>query len=88
MTVSPQIYKIPLMAAILRSVIGIFWAASAGFIGFLAYIVIETEHNPQLRWAWLTMCGLTLLSATWLAYNMIFVRRSKPEPKRHDLHLR
>ena len=75
------------MATIIRSVFGVFWAASAGFTGFLAYIVIETEHNPQLLWAWLVMCGFTFLSATWLAYNIIFGRRHKPEQKHHDIHL-
>ena len=76
------------MATIIRSIFAVFWAASAGFTVFLAYIVLETEHNPQLLLAWLVMCGFTLLSATWLAYNIIFGYRHKPAPKHHDLHLK
>ncbi len=75
------------MAVIIRSVFGIFWAVSSGFVGFLAYIVIQTEYNPQLIWAWLLMCGFTFISATWLAYNIIFGYQHKPAPKHHDLHL-
>ncbi len=76
------------MAILIKSIFAVFWAATAGFVGFLAYIVIQTEYNPQLLWAWLTMCGLTLLSATWLAYNIIFGHQHKPEPRHHDLHLK
>lgn len=76
------------MAIIIRSIFGVFWAVSTGYIGFLAYIVVRTEHNPQLLWAWLVMCGFTLLSVTWLAYNIIFGYRHKPGPRHHDLHLK
>lgn len=73
------------MANIIRFVCALFWAAAAGFIGFLAYVVIGTEHDPRLLFAWLGMCGLALLSATWLSYNIIFGCRSKPG--RHDQRL-
>jgi len=75
------------MAVIIRSVFGLFWAVSSAFVGFLAYIVLQTEHNPQLIWAWLVMCGFTFISATWLAYNIIFGHQHRPAPRHHDLHL-
>jgi len=75
------------MAAIIKSVFGIFWALSAGFIGFLVYIIIQTENSPQLLWAWLVMCGFAFIAATWLAYNIIFGHHHKPALQHHDLHL-
>lgn len=74
------------MAPIIRAVFGIFWAVSAGFIGFLAYVVVQTEQDPQLIWAWLVMCGLTFISATWLACSIILGHRRKPpaEPRAPD----
>ena len=76
------------MVAIIKLMFAVFWAASAGLIGLLAYSVLTTEHSPQIIWAWLLMCGFTLLSATWLTYNIIFGYRHRPEPKHHDLHLK
>jgi phosphotransferase system glucose/maltose/N-acetylglucosamine-specific IIC component len=75
------------MAIILRLIFAVFWATSAGFTGFLMYIVLETESNPQSILAWLIMCAFTLLSATWLTYNIVFSYRHEPGLKRHDPHL-
>ena len=63
------------MELIIRSVFTVFWLGSACFIGYLAYIVTQTEHNPQTIWAWFVLCALTLISATWLSYNIIFAQR-------------
>ena len=65
------------MAAFIKSVFGVFWVISAGFVGFLAYIVLQTEHDPRLIWAWLVMCGFTFISATWLAHNIIFAHHHR-----------
>lgn len=59
------------MANLIRAIFGIFWLIASGFLGFLVYIVLQTEANPQMLWAWLVMCGLTFLSATFLAYSII-----------------
>jgi len=63
------------MALIIRSVFTVFWLIAAWFIGYLAYIVTQTEHNPQIIWAWFVLCAFTFISATWLAYNIIFAHR-------------
>lgn len=62
------------MALIIRSVFTVFWLIATWFIGYLAYIVTQTENNPQTIWAWLVLCAFTFISATWLAYNIIFAQ--------------
>ena len=75
------------MANLIRSVFSLFWLAASGFVGFLAYIVIQTEGNPQVLWAWLVMCGFTFLSVTFLAYVIIFGGDHKAETPHHQKHL-
>lgn len=60
------------MANIIRAVFALFWLIATGFLAFLAYIVIQTEGNPQVLWGWLALCALTFISATFLAYTTIF----------------
>jgi ABC-type multidrug transport system permease subunit len=64
------------MALIIRSIFAVFWLTATWFIGYLAYIIIQTERNPQTIWAWFVLCAFTFISATWLAYNIIFARHS------------
>ena len=75
------------MANIIRSVFALFWLTASGFIGFLAYIVIQTEANPQLLWGWLVMCAFTFVSASFLAYSIIFGARHKADAPHHHTHL-
>ncbi|OGR68620.1 MAG: hypothetical protein A2081_03495 [Elusimicrobia bacterium GWC2_61_19] len=75
------------MANILRAVFALFWLAASGFIGFLAYIVLQTEANPQMLWGWLVMCAFTFVSATFLAYNIILGHRHKADAPHHHTHL-
>lgn len=75
------------MANILRGVFAIFWLVATGFLGFLAYIVLQTEANPQMLWGWLVMCGFSFISATFLAYNIIFGHRARQEAPHHHNHL-
>jgi hypothetical protein len=63
------------MANIIRAFFALFWLVSTGFIGYLAYAVLMTEPNPQALWGWLVMCAFTFISATFLAYNIIFGAR-------------
>lgn len=60
------------MANIIRSVFALFWLLATGFIIFLAYILFQTEGDPAVLWGWLVMCAFTFVSATFLAYNIIF----------------
>ncbi|MDA8244545.1 MAG: hypothetical protein M0025_10560 [Elusimicrobia bacterium] len=60
------------MANIIRAVFALFWLVSAGFLALLAYIVVQTEPNPARLWGWMVMCGLSFISATFLAYTLIF----------------
>ncbi|HOI42400.1 MAG TPA: hypothetical protein PK523_05585 [Elusimicrobiales bacterium] len=50
-----------------RTLFGFFWAVSTAFLAYLAYIIIQTEHDPRVIWGWLTLCGLTFVGATLLA---------------------
>lgn len=75
------------MANLIRAVFGLFWLAATGFVGFLAYIVLQTEGNPQVLWAWLVMCAFTFLSATFLAYVIIFGADHKDDAPHHHKHL-
>jgi hypothetical protein len=76
------------MANIIRTVFALFWLAATGFVGFLAYIVIQTEVNPQMLWGWLVMCAFTFVSATFLAYNIILGNRHKADAPHHHTHLK
>ncbi len=75
------------MANIIRSVFALFWLVAAGFLGFLAYIVLQTESNPQMLWAWLVMCALTFVSVTFLAYNIILGHHERENAPHHHTHL-
>lgn len=75
------------MANIIRAVFAFFWLAASGFIFSLAYIVVQTEGSPQILWAWLVMCAFTFISATFLAYNIIFGHHHKSEVPHHHSHL-
>ena len=75
------------MVNIIRAVFAFFWLAASGFIGSLAYIVIQTEGNPGVLWAWLTLCAFTFISATFLAYTIIFGHQHKAEVPHHHAHL-
>lgn len=79
------------MAYLIRAVFGVFWLVATGFLGFLAYIVLQTEANPQMLWAWLVMCALTFVSATFLAYTIIFGHHDRDtgshEHSDEDTHL-
>lgn len=75
------------MANIIRGVFAIFWLVSTAFLGFLAYIVLQTEPNPQMLWAWMVMCALSFVSATFLAYNIIFGHQLRAEDPHHHTHL-
>jgi cation transporter-like permease len=75
------------MANIIRAVFAIFWLVATGFLGFLAYIVTQTEGNPQILWAWLMMCAFTFISATFLAYTIIFGHHERDIDPLHHSHL-
>ncbi|MCM2266352.1 MAG: hypothetical protein NDI60_01110 [Elusimicrobiales bacterium] len=75
------------MANIIRAVFTLFWLAAVSFIGFLAYIVVQTEADPQMLWGWLVMCAFTFVSATFLAYNIVFGHHHKSDAPHHHTHL-
>ncbi|HAT72779.1 MAG TPA: hypothetical protein DCS63_08180 [Elusimicrobia bacterium] len=75
------------MANIIRSIFALFWLTASGFIGLLAYIVTQTEANPQMLWGWLVLCAFTFVSASFLAYNIIFGARRKANAPHHHTHL-
>ena len=75
------------MANLLRGVFAMFWLIASGFLGFLAYIVLQTEGNPRALWAWLAMCGFTFVSVTFLTYNIIFGASHREEAPHHHKHL-
>jgi len=62
------------MTRIINSVITLLWLTATCFIGYLAYIVTQTERNPQTLWGWLFLCSLTFISASWLTYNILYTR--------------
>ena len=74
-------------ANIIRAIFAFFWLAASGFVGSLAYIVLQTEANPQILWGWLVMCAFTFVSATLLAYTIIFGHQHKAEVPHHQAHL-
>lgn len=75
------------MANLIRAIFALFWLAAVAFTGFLAYIVVQTETDPGLLWAWLVMCGFTFMSATFLAYNILFGHHHKADVPHHHSHL-
>jgi len=75
------------MANIIRSVFAFFWLVVTGFIGFLAYIVVQTEGDPRMLWAWLVLCAFTFVSASFLAYVIIFGHQEKADAPHHHTHL-
>ncbi|MBI5744683.1 MAG: hypothetical protein HY952_09050 [Elusimicrobia bacterium] len=76
------------MATIIRAVFTLFWLASVSFVGYLAFIVVQTEADPQLLWGWMVMCGFTMVSATFLTYNIVFGQHHKAEVPHHHVHLK
>ncbi|MEI7529630.1 MAG: hypothetical protein WCK76_11890 [Elusimicrobiota bacterium] len=72
------------MATIIHLIVSFFWLIATGFLVFLAYVVFQTEANPQALWSWMVMCGLTFVSATWLAYNCIFSHHDNHHHKQHS----
>jgi len=72
------------MANIIRAVFALFWLVATCFLGFLAFILIQTEGNPKILWGWLVMCGFTFLSVTFLAYTLIFGHHERDEDHHHD----
>ncbi|HCC48574.1 MAG TPA: hypothetical protein DEQ38_10745 [Elusimicrobia bacterium] len=75
------------MATLIRAVFAIFWLVATGFLGFLVYIVLQTEANPKALWAWLVLCGFSFVSATFLAYNIIFGHQDRANAPHHHTHL-
>jgi hypothetical protein len=75
------------MANLIRTAFTLFWMAATGFIGYLAYAVIQTEGNPQVLWSWLVLCGLTFLSVSFLAYVIILGGDHKANAPHHHKHL-
>ncbi|MCK5582967.1 MAG: hypothetical protein KAI33_04215 [Elusimicrobiales bacterium] len=59
------------MALIIKSLFGMFWAFSSSFLVYLIYVVMQTESDPRIRWAWIIMTGFTFMAATLLAYIVI-----------------
>ena len=73
------------MANIIRGVFAILWLVATALLGFLAYIVLQTESNPQILWGWLVMCAFTFVSATFLTYVIIFGHHERDiEPHHHS----
>lgn len=75
------------MANIIRAIFALFWVAAVSFVGYLAYIMIQTETDPQMLWGWLVMCAFTFVSATFLAYNIVFGHHHKADVPHHHSHL-
>lgn len=75
------------MANLIRAVFTLFWLTAVAFVCYLAYIVIQTEADPKALWAWLVMCGFTLVSATFLTYNIVFGHHHKADVPHHHSHL-
>ena len=75
------------MANLIRAVFALFWVASAAFLGFLVFLVIQTEVNLKMLWSWLVMCSLTFVSVTFLAHNIIFGHHDRANAPHHHTHL-
>jgi len=39
---------------------------------------MQTESDPSLRWAWMTMTGLTFIAASLLAYIVLSAQKDAP----------
>ncbi len=75
------------MANLIRAVFAFFWLVASGFVGFLAYIVVQTEGNPHILWGWLVMCAFTFIAATLLAYNIVFGYHHREDEPHHQDHM-
>lgn len=71
------------MANLIRAIFGFFWLAATGFLVLLVYVVLQTEGDPRMLWAWLTLSALSFISATFLAYNIIFGQHDRHTTPRH-----
>jgi hypothetical protein len=72
------------MALIIKSLFGMFWVFSSTFLVFLIYIVMQTESDPSLRWAWMIMAVLTFAGASLLAYIVISAGNNTSEPAHEE----
>jgi Ca2+/Na+ antiporter len=59
------------MVRIINALVALLWLTATCLTGYLAYIAAQTERSQQTVWAWFVLCGLTFISASWLAYNII-----------------
>ena len=75
------------MANLIRAVFALFWLIATGFLGLLVFIVLQTEADPRMLWAWLVMCAFTFVSATFLAYTLIFGHHERENAPHHHTHL-
>lgn len=71
------------MGKLIRAAFFAFWLASTAVIGYLAYSVIQTESDPRALWGWMVMCGFSFISASFLAYAVLFSHHD-----RHGAHSR
>lgn len=65
------------MRGAVKSIFGFFWAVSTAFLAYMAYIVVQAEHDPAIVWGWLALCGLTFIGATLLASAVFFAGRPR-----------
>ena len=65
------------MIIAIKAMFGLFWIIASSFLIYLMYIVLQTEGNPNILWAWITMSGLTFAAATFLAY-IIILKNNNP----------
>ena len=56
-----------------------FWVFSSSFLVYLIYIVMQTESDPTLRWAWMTMSILTFAGASLLAYIVLSAKNNSSQ---------
>lgn len=79
MTPGPKSIRFINMRGAVKSVFGFFWAVSTAFLAYLAYIVVQAEHDPSIIWGWLVLCGLTFVGATLLASTVFFAAPPREE---------
>lgn len=67
------------MRGAVRSVFGFFWAVSTAFLAYMAYVVVQAQHDLSAAWGWLVLCGLTFAGATLLASTVFFATPPREE---------
>ena len=60
------------MAKIIRIITSIGWLAITALMLFIVFNVIQTEPDQQVVWSWIVVSALVFLSASFLAYVVIF----------------